>query len=76
MLEKANNNIKHKWEAIRSIINRKKVKQNNCIIPNNILGQHYALVAQKLAEKLPNISKDDIPSTSKIKHSKHSNNYA
>ena len=74
-MERANNNIKHKWQAIRLIINRKKVEQNNCTIPNNILGQHYASVAEKLAEKLPNISKDDIPSTSKSQYGKNISKY-
>ena len=66
LLENTNNNIKQKWEAIRLIINRKKTNHNNCTIPNTVLGQHYSTVAEKLAEKLPNLSKEDIPSTSKI----------
>ena len=70
MLERTNNNIKQKWQAINVIINRKKIKQHNCIIPNNILGQHYASVAEKLAKKLPNICNDDIPSTSTTKYGK------
>ena len=70
LLDKTNNNIKQKWNAIRIIINRKKETQNTCIVPNDILGQHYSTVATKLAEKLPNISKDDIPSTSNHKHNK------
>ena len=70
MLEKTNNNIKQKWQAIRQIINRKKIDQNNCIIPNTVLGQHYSTVSEKLAEKLPKLSDDDIPSTSNIMHNK------
>ena len=64
ILDKTNNNMKQKWNAIRLMINRSKIQQSNCIIPNNILGKHYSTVAKKLAEKLPNITKDDIPSTS------------
>ena len=71
LLEETNDNIKQKWNAIRLIINRKKETSNNCILPNNILGQHYSTVAEKLAEKLPKITKNDIPSTSKIKKSKN-----
>ena len=65
LLEQTNNNIQQKWSAIRLIINRKKVQQNNCIIPNSTLGKHYETVAEKLAEKLPKLSRDAIPSTSK-----------
>ena len=64
LLNKNNNNIKQKWNAIRLIINRSKIQQSNCIIPNNILGKHYSTVAQKLADKLPKMTNDDIPSTS------------
>ena len=53
LLEKTNNNIKQKWNAIRIIINRNKAQQSTCIIPNNILENHYATVAKKVAEKLP-----------------------
>ena len=49
------------------MINCKKTDQNNCIIPNTTLGKHYATIANKLAEKLPKLTKDDIPSTSKLK---------
>ena len=74
LLEKTNNNIKQKWNAIRLIINRKKVTSNNCILENDILGQHYSTVAEKLAEKLPKMTKNDIPSTSKSKNSRKSLN--
>ena len=60
--------MKAKWDAIRTIINRKKVSQSLCSIPNNILGNHYATFAEKLSRKLPKLSIDDIPSTSN--HSK------
>ena len=66
LLEKTNINIKQKWNTIRLIINRQKVQDNSCIIPNNILGKHYATVAEKLADKLPKITKDDVPSKSQI----------
>ena len=69
LLENQSNNVRQRWNAIRLIINRKKVDQNNCIIPNNILGEHYSTVAERLATKLPHITKDDIPSTSKVKKS-------
>ena len=79
LLDKTNNNIKQKWNAIRLIINRSKIQQSNCIIPNNILGRHYSTLAQKLADKLPNMTKNDIPTTSSgnkklkilVKHSLH-----
>ena len=67
-LVNTNNNIKQKWDAIRVMINRKKVDQNNCTIPNSTLGKHYATIANKLAEKLPKLTNDDIPSTSKLKY--------
>ena len=51
MLEKTNNNIKQKWHAITLIINRKNIDQNNCIIPNTVLGQHYSTVSEKLGRK-------------------------
>ena len=65
LLDNTNNSIQKKWDAIRIIINRKKVEQNDCPIPNNILGEHYASVAKNLAAKLPSILQDDIPTTSK-----------
>ena len=64
LLEKTNNNIKQKWNAIRTIINRNKVQNSHCIIPNNILGKHYATVAEKLADKLPKMTQDQIATTS------------
>ena len=67
LLASTNNNIKQKWDAIRVMINRKKTDQNNCNIPNSTLGNHYATIANKLAEKLPKLTKDDIPSTSNSK---------
>ena len=65
LLERSNSNIKQKWNAIRQIINRQKIQDNNCIIPTNILGKHYSTVAEKLAEKLPKMTKDDVPSASR-----------
>ena len=65
LLETTNNNIKQKWNTIRLIINRQKVHYNNCIIPSNVLGKHYSTVAEKLAEKLPKMTIDDLPSASK-----------
>ena len=70
LLQKTSNNIKQKWNTIRLIINRSKVQQNNCTMSNDILGKHYTTVAQKLADKLPKMTNDDIPTTSgNIKHS-------
>ena len=69
LIEGTNNNARKKWNAIRTIINRKKTEQSSCPIPNNILGQHYSTVAEKLAEKLQQLEQDDIPNGSK-----HSNN--
>ena len=57
------------------MINRNKIDQNHCIVPNSVLGQHYSTVAEKLATKLPNISKDNIPSTSKTRHDKKLKRY-
>ena len=65
LLESTNNNTKKKWNAIRIIINRKKLEKTNCDIPNNVLGEHYATIAEKLAQQLPNLSPEDIPCTSK-----------
>ena len=65
LLDNANNNARQKWSAIRQIINRKRVEDNVCTIPNEILGKHYETVAPSLADKLPKLSKNDIPSTSK-----------
>ena len=65
LIANTNNNIKQKWDAIRVMINRKKTDQNNCNILNSTLGNHYATIANKLAEKLPKLTKNDIPSTSK-----------
>ena len=65
LLDKNSKNIKQKWNSIRIIINRQKTQYNNCIIPNNVLGNHYATVAEKLAEKLPKMTIDDLPSASK-----------
>ena len=64
LLEGTNENIRQKWNAIRIIINRKKVKQDNCDIPSHVLGNHFATVAEKLANELPKVRPDDIPSTS------------
>ena len=64
LLKRTNSNIKQKWKTIRLIINRQKIQDNNCIIPNNILGKHYSTVAENLADKLPKMKKDDIPSKS------------
>ena len=64
ILENINNNTKKRWDAIRVIINRKKINKTSCVIPSEILGNHYANVAHKLAEKLPAMTVDDIPSSS------------
>ena len=64
LLENTNKNIKKKWNAIRQIINRRKTEKNTCTIPNETIGQYYETVAPKLAEKLPKITNDDIPTTS------------
>ena len=62
-LSNSSNNMKAKWDVIRLIINRQK---NNMYIPikSQVLGEHYSSVASKLTSKLPNLSQDDIPSTS------------
>ena len=59
-----NNNVRKKWSAIRQILNRRKIEENVCTIPNDILGKYYETVAPDLAEKLPKLAKDDIPTTS------------
>ena len=53
ILDKTNNNIKQKWNAIRLIINHSKIQQNNCTIPNNILGEHYSTVAKNQLTNYP-----------------------
>jgi hypothetical protein len=58
-------NIKNYWDAIRIIINRKKSHTSNCALSSEVLGNHYATVAEKLATKLVRLTDDDIPSTSK-----------
>ena len=65
LLENTTGNIKKRWNAIRIIINRKRSDTSSCCISNNILGKYYEEVAPSLAEKLPKISEDDIPSSSK-----------
>ena len=65
LIESTNNNARQKWNAIRTIINRKKTEINSCTIPNNIIGKHYSTVAEKLAEKLPHMEPDDVPNASK-----------
>ena len=66
--------MKSKWKAIRTIINRKKTEQSTCCIQNKILGKHYSTVAENLAKNLPNISNDDVPSTSHNNHNKRHKN--
>ena len=56
------------------MIDHQKTDQINCNIPSYILGKHYATIANKLSEKLPKLSNDDIPTTSKIKHSNNTEN--
>ena len=60
-----NNCNKKRWDAMRIIINRKKLNKAPCVIPSDILGKHYENVAPKLAMELPEMKLDDIPSTSK-----------
>ena len=48
---------------MRVIVNRKKVKKALFAIPSDILGKHYENVAPKLASELPDMTLDDIPST-------------
>ena len=74
LINQSSTSMKSRWNAIRTIINRKKVEQTTCCIQNKILGKHYSTVAENLAKNLPNISNDDIPSTSKNNHSKRHNN--
>ena len=64
LLDTTNNNVRKKWSAIRQILNRRKIEENVCTIPNDILGKYYETVAPDLAEKLPKLAKDDIPTTS------------
>lgn len=58
------NNMKHKWDAIRLIINKQKACTNFCPIDNAILGEHYSSNAVKLNSKLPTLQSQDIPTTS------------
>ena len=63
ILKNINNCAKKRWDAMRVIINRKKVNKAPCAIPSDILGKHYTNVAPMLAGKLPDMKLDDIPST-------------
>ena len=45
-MERTNNNIKEKWHAIRLIINRKKIEQHNCVVPNTVVGQMHDVAVQ------------------------------
>ena len=65
ILQDTNDNIKKRWNAIRVIINRKRIDTNHCCIPNELLGKHYEKVAPNLDKKLPKMTKNDIPSSSK-----------
>ena len=65
IMNKESRNIKNYWNAIRLIINRKKSETSACALSNEVLGNHYATVAEKLATKLVKLTDDDIPSTSK-----------
>ena len=64
LLDNTDNSMRKKWDAIRTIINRKKINQNDSPIPSHILGQHYSQVADKLANELPNVLPDDIVTSS------------
>ena len=64
ILKNINNCNKKRWDTMRIIINRKKVNKAPCVIPSEILGKHYENVAPKLAKELPDMTLDDIPSTS------------
>ena len=63
LLSKKNKTCKERWDTIRSIINRKRPTQT-CMVANDTLGKHYSTVAKKLADGLPNLSDNDIPTTS------------
>ena len=63
IMDNTSNNIKKKWDILREIINRKKI-ESSCIISDKVLGEHYANIAPKLAEMLPKMTPDDIPSSS------------
>ena len=74
LINASSTNMKSKWNAIRTIINRKKTEQSTCCIQNKILGKRYSTVAENLAKNLPNISNDDVPSTSHNNHNKRHKN--
>ena len=63
-LNKEGDSLKSKWDTIREIINRKKNSNYELPIRNKDLGQHYSTLAKKLAQKIPKLAKQDIPSSS------------
>ena len=56
-LMSSSNNMKEKWSVIRTMINKQKSNSNYCPIEGNVLGNHYASMADKLNRKLKNIKK-------------------
>ena len=65
LLENSNNCNKKRWDAIRLIINRRKIDNKPCMVSDDVLGKYYENVAPNLANELPYLTHNDIPSTSK-----------
>ena len=64
-LNDQNNSLKTKWTIIKEIINRKKSSNVKLPISSNQLGRHYSTLADKLSSKIPHITNEDIPCSSK-----------
>ena len=73
IISNQSNNLKEYWDAIRVIINKKKTASGTCALSNEVLGNHYSTVADKLSSKLVKLTDNDIPSTSKHCKSKTTN---
>ena len=57
-LENGSESIKSKWDTIRLMINRKDDTNTKLPISNEILGNHYSTIAEKLADDIPGCSQN------------------
>ena len=55
MLE-TSRNMRERWDATRTLINRSKVKNITCPVKTSVLGNHFSTIAEKLNSKLPNLT--------------------
>ena len=54
-LFESSKNMKERWDAIRTLINRSNKKNSNCPIKTEILGKHFSTIAEKLNSSLSNV---------------------